>query len=102
MILVRTVLQATFGRGAEVAQLAVEVDRRLAKETGWGGRWRVLTDLSGPFDTVVLETVVESLAAWERLRAELFSQPAFRDAMPKLQELVQSGRAEYYTIEAES
>ena len=31
-------------------------------------RVRILTDLSGPFDTVVQEIEVESLAEWERLR----------------------------------
>lgn len=43
-----------------------------------GGRARILTDLSGPSNTVVQEIEVESLAAWERQRAEVFSRPDFQ------------------------
>lgn len=102
MILVRSVLQAKFGKGGELARLAIETDQRLARETGWDGRWRILTDLSGTFDTVVLETEVESMAAWEQLRQRLFAHPAFQDSMPRMQNLVQSGHGEYFTIEATS
>lgn len=62
-IVARGVLHAIFGMGGDLAKLAVEINRRLAKDTGWTGNWRVLTDLSGSFDTVVLEIEVERLAA---------------------------------------
>ena len=42
------------------------------------------------------------MAAWEQLRQRLFTQQAFRDTFPRLQEMVHSGRAEYFTIEATS
>ncbi len=64
---------------------------------------RVLTDLSGPFDTVVQEFEVESLAEWERRRAQMFSSPEFEQAMDGVEENpFVSGRAEFYTIEATS
>jgi hypothetical protein len=100
MILVRTVFQAKFGKGGELAKAMVESMR--AGGAG-GGRWRVLTDLtSGPFDTVVLEGVADSLAAWEELRRQMFAEPSFGEEMARTAELIQSGRAELYTIEAES
>jgi len=61
-----------------------------------------LTDLSGPFDTVVLETEHASLAAWEQERARMFASPEFQAAQPRAQEAILSGHQEYYTIEAEA
>jgi hypothetical protein len=74
-------------------------------EAGAPRRWRVLTDLSGPFDTVVQEVGAESLAEWEKMRTRLFELAAiresFRESMARMQELVESGRNELWTIEAE-
>jgi hypothetical protein len=100
MILVRNVFQAKFGKGGELAKLMVEGMR--VEGGGGGGRWRVLTDLtSGPFDTVVLEGEAESLAAWEELRRKMFADPSFGEGMARTAELIQSGHAEIYTIEAQ-
>ncbi|MGH2588695.1 MAG: hypothetical protein ACRDJE_27535 [Dehalococcoidia bacterium] len=63
-------------------------------------RGRILTDLSGPFDTVIQELEVESLAAWERLRAVLFSNPQFQEAEAGMPDVIESGRTAFYTIEA--
>ena len=102
MILVRSVLQAKLGKGGELAALMAEGMRRMVEESGTGNRWRVLTDLSGPFDTVVLEVEEESLAAWERRRAELFRLPSFQASFARAMELGQAGgRNELYTIEAQ-
>lgn len=48
---------------------------------GGDHRWKVMTDLSGPFDTVVQEIEVASLAEWEIIRSRLFASAAFREAM---------------------
>lgn len=61
----------------------------------------MLTDLSGPFDTIVWEVEAESLAEWETMRVRLFELAAFRDSMARMQELVVSGRNELWTVEAE-
>jgi hypothetical protein len=63
-------------------------------------RVRILTDLSGPFDTVIQELEVESLAEWERLRGVMFSNPEFQEAEASLPDVIESGQTEYYTIEA--
>jgi hypothetical protein len=66
MIVVRTVFQAQFGQGGKLAARFVEGYRRYAEEMGpqpgAQGRWRILTDLAGGFDTVVFESEAESLA----------------------------------------
>lgn len=100
MILVRLVCQARFGRASDLVagfKQSGEVARTLVGENVRG---RILTDLSGPFDTVVQELEVESLAEWERLRTVLFSNPQFQEAEAGMPDLIESGRTEYYTIEA--
>ena len=61
---------------------------------------RILTDASGPMFTVITETEVESLAEWERDAAEIFSLPEFADWFARMTPLVESGRREFYNIEA--
>ena len=100
MIVVRNVFQAKFGRAGELAQAMAESMRQPTDAPGAPRAWRVLTDLSGPFDTVVLEVEGESLAEWERVRGELFARPEFRESFARTAELVVSGRNELYTIEA--
>lgn len=105
MIVVRTIFQAKFGRGGELAaHMAANNSRvqvEMCDEVGGQRRWRVLTDLSGTFDTVVMEVVVGSLAEWEQARAVLFQLPAFQQSMAKSQELILSGHNETWTVEAE-
>ena len=81
----------------------------MAKEMAQSGRgdseragasgMRVLTDLSGQFDTVVMEFEVESLAAWEQQRKENFASPEFAESFQRTADLIESGRTEFYTIE---
>jgi hypothetical protein len=103
MILVRTIFQAKFGKGGELAQQMASGMKDPSMPTPVGAKgWRLLTDLSsGPFDTVVLEGVWESLAAYEQGRAQMFSDPSFQEGMRGTVELIQSGHSELYTVEAE-
>ena len=76
MIIERNVFQAKYGRGDELVQLLEEGRPTLAK---YGmGSYRILTDLSGPFFTVEMETELESLAAFEST-CEAFADPDFGD-----------------------
>ena len=100
MIVVRSVLQATFGRGGDLAAIFAETNPRVMAELGVNRTWRLLTDLSGTFDTVVLEVEAESLAEWEQVRGRIFASAAFQDMMGRTQGMVVSGRNEVYTIEA--
>jgi hypothetical protein len=101
MILVRFVCRAKFGKASDVVagfKRSNEIARTIA---GPNVRVRLLTDLSGAFDTVVQELELESLAEWERLRAVIFSNPEFQAAEASVPDAIVSGQTEYYTIEAE-
>ncbi len=99
MILVRIVLQTKWGRAQEVVddfKQNAEMMRRIA---GGKVRARILTDLSGPFHTVVQEMEVESLAAWEQFRTAMFSDPEFQQSQTGSDSPFESGRLEFYTVE---
>jgi hypothetical protein len=100
-ILVRFICQAKFGKASEVVAGFKQSGEIVRTIVAPNIRTRLLTDLSGPFDTVVQEIEVESLAEWERLRAMIFSNPEIQEAEAALSSLIKSGRTEYCTIEAE-
>ena len=93
MILVRDVFQAKYGKGGELVALFKELSQQAQAVD------RILTDASGPFYTVVTETTLESLAAWEQRMAEIFSKPEFGEWFARMMPLVESGRREFYNIE---
>jgi len=97
MILVRDVFQAKYGQGGDLVALFKEVKEKWPESANYG--YRILTDASGPFFTVVTETEVASLAEWERLIADVFSLPEFGEWFARMMPLVDSGRREFYTIE---
>jgi hypothetical protein len=64
-------------------------------------RPRLLTDLSGPFNTLVMELRYASLAAAEQWRNTFFQSQDFKDREDTTPDWVVSGSTEYYTIEQE-
>ena len=94
-MVVRDVFQARFGRGGELVALFQEARQQGLATYGE----RILTDASGSFYTVVLETTVESLAEWEQRIAAIYTQPEFAAWFARMTPLVESGRREFYTIE---
>ena len=105
MIIVRTVFQGKYGTGGELAAAQTATAKQFVAEMGGDHRWTVMSDLSGPFDTVVMEVEVASLAEWEGLRARLFASAAFREAMASsvgvARAMTVSGRTEYWTVEGQ-
>jgi hypothetical protein len=99
MIIVRTVFQGSYGKGGELAALQTTTAKQLIAEMGGDHRWTVMTDLSGPFDTVVLEVEVASLTEWEGIRSRMFASATFREAMATTlgaaRAMIVSGRTEY-------
>lgn len=95
MIVVRDVFRAKYGKGNDLVALFKEAREKWPME--YAGR--ILTDASGQFFTVVVETEVESLAAWEDRASELFDQPEFGDWFERMTPLVESGRREFYNLE---
>lgn len=101
MIIVRTVFQADYGKGGELAAEFKRLAAQMSAEMGGNRRWRILTDLSGPFDTVVQELELESLAEWEQMRSRLFASASLRDAIATGRAMTDSGRTEYWTVEGQ-
>lgn len=99
MILHRVVFQAKFGKADDVVTMLKEGISHMPREVMGVYEPRILTDISGSFDTVILETVHESLATYEKARAALFAMGEESEEPSQMESLVQSGRNEYYTIE---
>jgi hypothetical protein len=97
MILVRDVFHAKYGRGDELVALFKEA-RAQMQDGMQTGAMRLMTDASGPFFTIVTEYEVESLAAWERQFAEMMAQPDTDGFGARMNEVVESGSREFYTI----
>ncbi len=101
MLLVRQVFQAKYGRGDELVALFKETRERFqASGTAEADArsWRLLTDASGPFFTVVTEFEVESFAAWERMFQEMMAQPDMGEWFGRMVDVVESGSREFYNI----
>ena len=95
MIVVRDTFQAKYGKAGALVALFKELRQQ------WPGQSidRIFTDASGPFDTVVTEATVESVAAWQQRLAEIFPVPEFGEWFARMQLLVESGHREFYNIE---
>jgi hypothetical protein len=101
MILVRDVFHCKFGRGDEMVALMKQIFDNFATAESPVKSVRILTDASGPFFTVVTETVIESIEAHKRLLEESFARPEFGQEFGKMIELVDSGHRDYYNIAVE-
>lgn len=101
MILVRQTFQAKFGKAGTVAAQMRESNEVISRTLGLNHHWRILTDLSGTFDTVVLEIEAESLGDWEQTRNAMFQNPEFLAAIAPGVELLETGSSQFFTIEAE-
>ena len=94
MIVVRDVFQAKYGKTDDLVELFLEAKRRFP-DIGYN---RILTDASGPFFIVIAESEVDSLGVWEQRLSEIFSHPEFPAWFSRMEELVVSGRREFYNI----
>jgi hypothetical protein len=64
-------------------------------------RPRILTDLSGPMNTMIMESRHASLAAYEQWRAAFFQSGALQSGEDSMNTWLESGLTEFYTIEQE-
>ena len=105
MIIVRTVFHGSYGKGGDLAAAQTAAARQVVAEMGGDHRWKVMSDLSGPFDTIVMEVEVASLAEWEGMRSRMFESATFREAMATTmgaaRAMTVSGRTEYWTVEGQ-
>ena len=79
MILIRETFIAKPGMASKLAKMFKDMS------ADWGGKARVMTDLIGKYNTVIMEGEYESLAAWETEMKEMM------DKEPKDQPKEQSG-----------
>ena len=99
MIVVRNVFQLKFGKAREAIALMKEglgIQRGVL--AGVDFSTRVLTDVTGPFYTLVLELTVANLAAFESSAPRLFADKAWQANYEKMAGLVESGHREIFTI----
>jgi hypothetical protein len=99
MVVVRNVFQLKFGKAREAVAIMKEgmaIQKRVM--TGLDYSTRMLTDLTGPFYTLVLELTVPDYATMEKNAPRLFGDKEFQANYQKLTALVESGRREVYSI----
>ncbi len=99
MIVIRNVFRLQFGKAREAMVLFKEgnaIQRRVG--AGMNFQTRMLTDVTGPFYTVVLEVSVPSLAEFEAAAPRLMSDKDWQANYHKVAALVESGYREVFSV----
>ena len=91
MIVVREYFIAKPGCASKLATLFKEVAKIAAMK-----KTRVLTDVTGEFNKVVMETEVESLADFEARLQEYMNNPAVEEKMKGYTDMYLTGGREIY------
>jgi hypothetical protein len=93
MLIVREVFVTKPGCASKLAALMKET-----VVAGWAGNCRVMTDVTGDFNRVVIETEVGTLADFEGRMKEYGSNKAMQEKMKGYTELYQTGRREIFRV----
>ena len=104
MVVIRNVFQLKFGKAREAVALVKDglaVQRQVAASAGMDVKFRVLTDVTGPFYTLVLELTIPSLSAFEQSAPQIMGNAEWQANYQKLQAFVDSGYREIFTVVAE-
>jgi hypothetical protein len=99
MIVIRNVFRLKFGKAREAVALVKEgvaIQKRVG--TGVDFATRVLTDVTGPFYTLIWEISVPSLAAFEAAAPQLMGNKDWQATYQKLGALVDSGYREIFSV----
>ena len=99
MVIIRNVFQLKFGKAREAVALFKE-GIAIQKRVGAGQEFssRLMTDVTGPFYTVVFEITVPSLAAFEGAAPQLMGDKDWQANYQKIGALVESGYREIFTL----
>lgn len=92
MILVRETFVAKPGQASKLARLMKEV------VAGMGSTGRVMTDMTGQFNTVVLETEYDGLDAFQKRMQEYQTNSVVREKMAGYTDMYQTGSREMYQV----
>jgi hypothetical protein len=96
MVVVRNTFQVKFGRMKEAVVL---MKANVALTVAAGSKpARLMTDVTGPFYTLVLEHEFDSLADMEKSASSMMKLPGWQEAYQKFAALADSGRRDIYTI----
>jgi hypothetical protein len=95
MLVVRNIFQAKYGMGDALVEL-LKSDPEIWSA---GHDFRILTDASGSFFTVVAEFTFDSLAAFEEAQEKEFALPQFGEWFARMVPLVESGSREFWTVQ---
>jgi len=101
MVVIRNVFRLKFGKTKDALALMKEglaIQKRVLSDVEFSTR--VLTDLTGPFYTVVLELTVPSFAAFEANAPKLFANSDWQANYQKMSPLVESGYREVFSVVA--
>ena len=99
MVVIRNVFRLKFGKAREAVALfkeGVAIQKRVG--AGLDFSTRLLTDVTGPFYTVVLEITVPNLAAFEGAAPQLMGDKDWQANYQKIGALVESGYREIFTL----
>jgi hypothetical protein len=99
MILVRDVFRLKFGKAREALAVWKEMAEQGRRSGGMPTPPRVLTDLVGPYYTLVMETTAKDLQTWEADIRKGMGDPAFHTLYQKFTPLVESGYREIFTVQ---
>jgi NIPSNAP len=97
MIVVRNVFRLKFGKAKDALALWKE-GRQIAQRVGQSGSMRAMTDLVGPFYTLVMEEEYPSLADMERELKSEIGADEWKVWYQKFVPLVESGYREVFTL----
>jgi hypothetical protein len=96
MILVRDIFQLKFGKARD-ALAALKEGLPIMKKGGYTPE-RVLTDFTGDFYTLIMESKYKDLAEYEKALKGDLGMPEWKKWYEKFIPLVESGRREILTI----
>lgn len=99
MVVIRNVFRLKFGKAREAVALMKEgraIEKRVMSGLDYSSR--ILTDVTGPFYTLVLELTVPTLASFESNAPRLFGDKEWQAHYQKMAALVESGSREVFTI----
>ena len=97
MLLVRDVFRLKYGQARPALALFKE-SKDLMKQLGMSMPMRVLTDVTGPAYTLVLETTHPDLAAFEAQGRKIMGNDQWHAWYQKFTPFVESGYREIFTI----
>jgi hypothetical protein len=99
MIVIRNVFRLKFGKAKDAIALMKEglvIQKRVMAGTDFSTR--VLTDVTGPFYTMVLEITVPNIGAFDTTAPRLFGDKEWQANYQKMSALVDSGYREIFSI----